>query len=208
MARPAKFTRDDVLDATARAVWSLGSDATIAQIADELGAPVGSLYHRFGGRDEVLAELWIRAIDRFHAVAIPVAHGSDAGQAAIDVATTIPRFCREHPLDAVAMTLFRQQWLAEHGPAPLRARIADINRDIEAAMLRLTRERYGAITDAAGELVMIACVQSPYGLVRPYLSARAEIPARLDEIVRASSTAILALGDDPDYDRTPSTASP
>ena len=39
--------------------------ATVSRIATSVGAPVGSVYHRFASRDVLMAELWLRTITRF-----------------------------------------------------------------------------------------------------------------------------------------------
>ncbi len=40
---------------------------TTAAVSVRSGAPTGSLYHRFGSRAAMVAELWVRTIRRFHA---------------------------------------------------------------------------------------------------------------------------------------------
>ena len=66
MPRPAKFTEDQILDSALRLVAEGGPGAaTIAGIAGLLGAPVGSIYHRFRSRDLLLARFWIRTIKDF-----------------------------------------------------------------------------------------------------------------------------------------------
>ena len=62
MARPAKFSLDDLLDAAGRVLLEKGRDITMAQIADAAGAPTGSVYHRFASREELLIRLWLRSI--------------------------------------------------------------------------------------------------------------------------------------------------
>jgi len=40
---------------------------SVAAIAQASGAPTGTLYHRFGSRDGILAAAWLRALERFAA---------------------------------------------------------------------------------------------------------------------------------------------
>ena len=66
MARPRLHGDDAVLDAARDVVLEAGSGAaTTAAVSARSGAPVGSLYHRFGSRDRLLAELWLRTVRRF-----------------------------------------------------------------------------------------------------------------------------------------------
>lgn len=196
MARPSKFTRDDILDAAAGAAQEHWRDATMAHVAERIGGPVGSIYHRFASREELFVALWLRAIDRFHRGFLECANDVDAQRAAIAAAVHIPRFCREHPLDAVAMTLYRQGDLRDAAPAALRDQVAHVNDGVNEMMRELAERRYGNADDEFLTLVVTACLESPYGLVRRYLRSSTPIPDRLDEIVRASTTAILALGDE------------
>jgi AcrR family transcriptional regulator len=65
MGRPAKFNTEQILDATAQLVAEGGPGlATVAGIAERLGAPTGSIYHRFNSRDLLLARLWFRTVRR------------------------------------------------------------------------------------------------------------------------------------------------
>jgi AcrR family transcriptional regulator len=65
MGRPAKFNDDLILDATAEAIAREGpARATVANIAAAVGAPSGSIYHRFESRDLMFARLWIRTVRR------------------------------------------------------------------------------------------------------------------------------------------------
>jgi AcrR family transcriptional regulator len=53
MTRLTQHPADDILDATRKLVLDKGvKSATVDAIAAESGAPVGSLYHRFGSRVE------------------------------------------------------------------------------------------------------------------------------------------------------------
>ena len=59
MTRLALHRVDAILDATSRLVLEKGvRSATVDAIARRSGAPVGSLYHRFGSRDRLLVQMW------------------------------------------------------------------------------------------------------------------------------------------------------
>lgn len=194
MARPAKFTSEDLLDAAGEAAVAHWRDTTVAHVAERIGAPVGSIYHRFGSRDELFVTLWLRAVRRFQAglleeMALPQAH-----EAALAAALHIPRFCREHPTDAVAMTLYRQDELARVAPDALRDDVIHVNDEVTAATAGLARRRFGSADERNVWLIVTACQESPYGLVRRYLRTE-RIPDWLDDVVRVSTQAILALGD-------------
>ena len=193
MARPAKFTDDQVLDGATAAVARFGPNVTIAQIAEAMGAPVGSIYHRFESREHLLVRLWLRSIGRFHVGLLAAAADPDVERALVESALHIPRFCREHPATSLTMTLFRQQRLVLDAPTGLEGPVATVNEAVDAALAELVRRRWGRSTDRRQRLAFTAVRQSPYGLVRPYVGG--EVPRWLDEVVEASTSAILRLAD-------------
>lgn len=194
MARPSKFSEDQILDAAAGCVRELGSSATLTQVARALGAPSGSIYHRFGSREELFVALWLRSIRRFHERYLLALAEPDPMRAAVDAALSIPRFCREYPDDAAAMTLYRQDELARTAPESLREEVAHVNDQVIDALTRLTHLLFGDSDPRSVELLAIACQESPYALVRRHLGGSRVVPDWLDDVVRVSSSAILGLG--------------
>ncbi|NEE35160.1 helix-turn-helix transcriptional regulator, partial [Streptomyces sp. SID7982] len=66
MARPPRFDSDQLLDAAVRLAADGGPAAvTMSAVAQAVGAPSGSVYHRFAGRPALLAEVWLRTVERF-----------------------------------------------------------------------------------------------------------------------------------------------
>ena len=51
----------------------------------------------------------------------------DPQEALLQATLHIPQYCRDHPVDAFAMTLYRQPVLATAAPEPLRQRVVGIN---------------------------------------------------------------------------------
>lgn len=193
MARPAKFTADNVLDAASAAVLERGQRATIADVGRLLEAPSGSIYHRFGSREELFASLWIRSVQRFHQGLLPAYQIEPPQEAVTFAAQHIPGFCRSYPADALALTLYRQHDLATRGPATLREQVRGINDTVGNAEQHLVTRRYGGRSQHRDQLIRTAVRQCPYGLVRPYLGG--QVPDWLDDVVIASARAIAALGD-------------
>lgn len=193
MARPAKFTAEQILDGALVAVGRHGTHTTLGQIGEQVGAPSGSLYHRFPTREHLFVSLWLRAVGRFQAGLLSAAALDDPRAALSACAVHIPRFCRDHPDEAVALTLYRQQQLVTSAPADLRTLVRAINDNVFAAYRDLCARRYGRVDDALMTLLATAVQQCPYGLVRPYVGR--VVPDWLDEATLVASTAILALGD-------------
>ena len=62
MARPKKFTEDDVLDKAVKVFWSKGYEAaTIQDLVDAMGIQRGSLYTAFGGKQT----LFLKSLKRY-----------------------------------------------------------------------------------------------------------------------------------------------
>ena len=188
MARPVRFTEDSILDGAARAVEKHGGKVTIAQIAAEVGAPTGSIYHRFPSRDHLLIRLWLRAIRRFHMGLL----------AAPDIAATsrhIPQFCRNNPIDAQVMTLFRHADLIATAPVELRNEVFHVNDSAWAKCRDLTKEFYSTTSPELVERMNLAIYWCPYSLVRRYIGQ--PIPPWLDDATVAATLAIAEAGRTP-----------
>jgi len=188
-----KFSADDILDAAARVVLTRSGSPPVAEIAREVGAPVGSVYYRFASRDELLVSLWLRSVRDFQQGFMAACRLEPAADAVVAAARHIPVYCREHPAEARAMTLYRQAELVRAAPESLRDEVATVNDQVNALSLELTRRRYGVVDEWRTTLLTTATRQCPYGLVRPHLGG--PIPDWIDDATAACARAIAALGD-------------
>jgi AcrR family transcriptional regulator len=206
MARPPKFSESELLDGARDALLVHGLDASLAQVCALIGAPTGSLYHRFPSRDHLMVSLWLRSVRRFHEGLLIGARTPDEREALRRCAVHIPRFCREFPADAHAMLLFRHRVLVSTAPVSLRDEVRVVNNEVWGVMQDLAARRYttGSGTEQTA-LVRTAVIQAPYGLTRPHVGG--PVPEDLDVVVVAAAEGILALGDIPTSSRSqPNTA--
>ncbi len=82
MPRAPQFNETQILSATGRLIARHGpSGATIGAIARALGAPTGSIYHRFDSRDGLLAEVWLGAATAFCLLRAAGRPGATGGRA-------------------------------------------------------------------------------------------------------------------------------
>lgn len=195
MPKPARFTDDDVLDAALARVADSGPRTSVAEIARQLGGPVGSIYHRFSSRDVLIVRLWLRSIRRFQSGLVELAETADAHEALIAMAMHVPQYCRAHPDEAVGLTLYRQDRLLLDCPVELRDSVSTMNDALIALGMDMTRRRYDSGSPDRLQWVAMATQVTPYGLVRPYLGQ--PIPREIDAAVAAAADAILRLGDTP-----------
>ncbi len=192
VGRPAKFTNDQMLDVAAQLIAAGGpSGASIATIAAQLGAPTGSIYHRFESRDLLMASLWIRTVKRAQTGFVEALAQPELRVAAIDAALHIPRWSRTHLQDAQVLLLYRRDDLAAQWPDELGEELAALNRPVQDAIESFTRRLFGRRTAANEQTVAFALVDVPYGAVRRYLLRGQGPPAAVDDLVTRTCECVL-----------------
>jgi AcrR family transcriptional regulator len=193
MTRPAKYSVEQILDATADVVAADGPAAvTVATIASRLGAPSGSIYHRFESRDLILARLWIRTVKRAQAGFLEALEGN-LPNAAVNAALHIPRWSRRHPAEARVLLLYRRNDLAARWPEELGDELGTLNDAAERGIRGLTRRIYGKVNRAELQTVAFAVVDVPYAAVRRYLVAGRAPPRSIDALVARTVEHLLDL---------------
>lgn len=172
MAPPRKHDTDEILDAARALVLAEGPRAaSVAAISKASGAPVGTLYHRFGNRDGVLAAAWFRALERFQAGALAAhaAHPDDPVEAGVAMASASLAFAAAHPHDARLLLTVRRDDLLDGAPEQLRARLDAINAPLQAAIAQIARALHGRADARAVDLVTRAIVDVPTAAVRRHV---------------------------------------
>jgi AcrR family transcriptional regulator len=198
MAPPRKHSTDAILDAARAIVLEEGPRAaSVAAISHASGAPVGTLYHRFGSRDGVLAAAWIRALGRFQAGALAAgaAHPDDPLEAAVGMAGAALAFAAAHPDDARLLLAVRQRDLLDGASDELRDRLDAMNAPLEAAVARIARALYGRADARAVDRVTRAIADVPTAAVRRHMRADGRrLPGWLAADVADAARALLAGG--------------
>jgi len=192
MGRRPKYSSDQILDAAGSLLAADGPTAlSVARIASMLGAPSGSIYHRFGSRDVLIASLWLRAVRDFQSVLGPALDEPDPHTAVRALARRILDWTRNDTRSAQLLMLHRSADLIDgEWPADLveqnREQILRVEQTID-----LLCERLGATSAADRRRVVFAVVDIPYGAVRSSLG-RGEAPGpELDAIVDDAVVAVL-----------------
>jgi AcrR family transcriptional regulator len=189
MARPARFSEQDLLAAAARVAAAGGpAAATVGAIAKAAGAPTGSLYHRFPSRDVLLGTLWLDLVGRFQAGWIAALEQGDPEAAALHT----PAWVRAHPREARLLLLHRREdFLAGDWPPDLAERAAHVNDRAGAVLRAFTRAELGDDLPASVRRVRFALVEIPYAAVRPYVDTGQPPPPDVDALVLTASQAVL-----------------
>jgi len=178
--------RDLLLDHGPRGV-------TTAAVSARSGAPTGSLYHRFGSRSIMVAELWVRTIRRFHVFVLEVVEGEEPGlPRALALAKSVVDFAAQHPQDARLMLVAsREELQRDEGlPPDLAEALSTLNAPVEELTRQLCRELYGRVTPAGVERVALAVAGLPYTAVRRRLLLGRN-PASVWPMVEQGARAIL-----------------
>jgi AcrR family transcriptional regulator len=193
MSRSITHQTQHILDETRELLLSGGARGTsIAAIAQASGAPVGSLYHRFGSRDALLGEVWLRALASFHASFLAASQETDPALAAAAMAASVIRFARDHPSDSRVLMTLRSRDLFDGEPAQeLRARREEMNAQMDAAIRRLARARYGRVDKRTIERVRFAVIDLPAAALRRHSDSATKLPSWLESEVASAATAIL-----------------
>jgi AcrR family transcriptional regulator len=199
VAPPRKHQTDVILDA-ARALVLAGGPraASVAAIAMSSGAPAGTLYHRFGNRDGILAAAWLRALERFQARAMATGADTGAGapaETALDTATAMAvsaiSFARELPEDARLLLTIRPGDLLDGEPdVTFQQTLAAMNAPLTERIGALARQLYGSSGPRSVDAVARAVVDLPYAVVRRHAHDE-PMPSWLEADVAASARAIL-----------------
>jgi AcrR family transcriptional regulator len=196
MARPAVHSESAILDAARSLVLAEGArSTTVAAIAAASGAPKGSIYHRFASVDDLLAEMWIRAVRRSQGAFLEALEQADPVAAAVAGALAIHDFADRYPADARLLAALRREDLVATVDAPrLRRELDDLNRPLEVALADLARRLYGRASRANVERTVLAVVDLPQGAIRRHLLAGAALPRGLRAQLEAAVRAVLAAG--------------
>lgn len=194
MPRPELHPTDSILDAALGVVLDQGlGAATVAAIAESSGAPIGSIYHRFGSVDALLAAMWIRAVRRSQQSFAEAAEHPDPLEAAVGAGLSIYDFCVEQPADGRLLLAYRPEDLAGGRIDPhQRAELVRLNEPVAAIVKDLARRLYGRASRKSLDRVLMAVFDLPHGAVRrPLANGERLLPQRREEL-EAALRAVLA----------------
>jgi AcrR family transcriptional regulator len=193
LPRPQLHPTETILDGARSIALSSGaSAATVEEIARQTGAPIGSIYHRFPSRDELLARVWIRAVYRSQASFVVALDQPDPVDAAVAGAMSILDFCHDEPADAHLLVAFRHEDLVRADLSDeLKSELEELNRPIPEAVGQLARRLFGRRSRRAIERTILVVFDLPYGAARRHLLARTPLPGHLWTDVERAVRAVI-----------------
>lgn len=139
-----KSTLDDrTIFAAAGAEITCKGGLTLQGLSQATGTSIGSLYHRFGSRETLLAEAWLHTVRLFQSGFLDALRDASSIAAGERAALETPRFCRANPDMATILACCRQaEFLNEGTLGALSKEIADVNDEV-AQEIRWFAKRIG-----------------------------------------------------------------
>ncbi|WFG45645.1 TetR/AcrR family transcriptional regulator [Pseudonocardia alni] len=198
-------TRDDGVARTRAALLAAAADvfaergydgASVDEIARAAGVSVGSIYSRFGSKQDLFRALMTGHLEGdLHRVRSGMDTGPEQGLAELE--TVLLETARSRP----ATLLDAESWAAAMRSPALRAAVSDHHRRVRAeaaAMVARGRAAGGVDLGVPDEEVATAMIALFHGLVREYrLGVPGEAPPDLySRMVHALATGLAALAAD------------
>jgi AcrR family transcriptional regulator len=183
MVRTARFSAEHFIDAAIALVAEGGpSAATMQAVARRVGAPTGSIYHRFESRSAILAAAWNSSYATLAGVLVPLLQAGRPREAALAL---IP-WSAEDRRRARFLLLHEPVALFEDAPPPppLRQEMERLEGEMDRAF-RACIARGGEGTAGEEDLARARFLifDAPIAILRPHLLAEGAIPAFAGQMI-------------------------
>jgi len=160
MGRPPRYNEAHILAGARQVSAEIGPQKlTIAKVAARAAVPVGSIYHRYASRDEILAAIWLDVVEEFQEHFLAALEGDNAIAAGLAAVRYACHWIRRHPREARLLLLHRREdFAADRWPDDYRRRAralaARAHTALSAYATRLTG-RGGAAQMRAARLAVV-----------------------------------------------------
>jgi AcrR family transcriptional regulator len=173
MGRPARHARSTILDCAKHVSAEVGPQKlTIAAVAERAGAPVGSIYHRYASRHEILAAVWLDLAEEFQGRFLAALEGSDPAAAALAAVRYTCGWVRHHPREARLMLLHRREdFAAERWPQSYRGRAEKLAAQAGESLRRYAARLLGRSRPQDLRIVRFAVVDLPTAALKRDIEA-------------------------------------
>lgn len=195
MPRQRMHTDEQILSAVRDLLLAHGPrGVTTAAVSERSGAPTGSLYHRFGSRAAMVAEMWVRTIREFHSELFKVSAVAEPGMdRALALAGAIVDYSSRNPESARLMLVASREEL-ENDPSissELGNSLATLNDPVNELVMQLAEELYGRASLSGVDRVTIGVIGIAYTAVRRMLLSDRD-PIEIKPLVLTAARATLS----------------
>lgn len=191
MGRPATHSDQDFIDAAAELFASGGARAvTMMAVARSVGAPSGSIYHRFPDRPALLAALWLRTVRRFQDAYRGVVGPDPTPDNAVHATAWVVDWCRANLPEAMVLQAGSRTFDRENWPDESLAALADVDTAMQRTITSTVRA-VAAHTGRPSDEVAFAVLDLPLAAVRRHLLAGEPPPPKTTRLVRSLAERIM-----------------
>jgi AcrR family transcriptional regulator len=185
----AQFDQAGFLAAARALIAERGPKAlTVDSVAERMGAPKGSFYHRFASRDALLGEVWLKSVLAYQEGFVAAIEAGDGLRAALHT----PAWARQHLDEARLLMLYsRHDFVHGDWPAPLRRGVAAQAQRFEACLRTFARGAFGRAGPAQMRRATFVLAEVPIAAVKPHLQRRERPPPLVDELISKTYRTIV-----------------
>jgi AcrR family transcriptional regulator len=150
-------------------------------------APVGSVYHRFSSRDDLLAEIWLVVVESFQKGFLEALERDG-----LEAVLYTVEWVRGHFDEARLLLLYRREDLVS-GPWPehLKEKAARVVRELNEGVRRFTEKQFGSLTGENIRRSTFALTDVPLAALRPHLERGEPPPGIVGHLIRDAYLAIM-----------------
>jgi len=173
MGRPPRYSEAEILEGAKHVSAEIGPQKlTIAKVAERTGVPVGSIYHRYASRDEILAAVWLDLVEEFQAHFLAALEGPDVVRAGLAGVRFACDWVHRHPREARLMLLHRREdFASDRWPASHRRRAQELASRAAESLSAYATRLAGHGDAAALRTVRFALVDLPMAALRREIAA-------------------------------------
>lgn len=189
MARPSKYSSEQILDAVLQVLRGRRPDeVSIAAVGDVLGAPSGSIYHRFPSRDALVASAWLRAGESFRTELERALQAVDPLEGALAAARHQLEWARRRPVEAGLFLLYGRSELLKSGWPAAQARRAERLANETTDLLRRFAAR---VPGASYARVRFALLDVPQAAIRRAAATGSALDSEAQTLVEEALLSLL-----------------
>ncbi|MBI4518745.1 MAG: TetR/AcrR family transcriptional regulator [Deltaproteobacteria bacterium] len=185
MGRPSRHVEASILESAKQLSAEVGPHKlTIAAVAARTGAPVGSIYHRYASRDEILATVWLELVEAFQEQFLAALAGDDPVAAGLAAVRFTCDWVRRHPREARLMLVHRREdFAAERWSKSHRRRAQVLTAQAHESLRRYASRLRGRSGPAQLRSVRFALVDLPTAALKPDLESGIPLPKQTEALL-------------------------